>query len=83
MNKLLLKKIVGYYLNETDDIRLNQLAHRIELLAKQKEQIQSHIDNLKNSIDRRKERKERIADEISKLKFEKQKISLRDRGILP
>ena len=80
-NKLL-KQIIKHYIPENEDIRKNQIDHRIELLQNQKEHIQNQIDHLKNSIDHLKDQKEKLSDLISKLRFEKQKITLSDKGII-
>ena len=82
MNNKLLKKIVKYYLNEDDDLYTQQLDHKIDQLQKHTEQIQSQIDNLKNSIDHLKQRKEKITDEISRLRLKKQQHRLQDKGII-
>ena len=86
MKTKLLKQIVNHYLmketSNTDDLRVQQIQHKIEQLQKHKEQIQSQIDNYKNTIEHLKDKKERINDVIAKLRYEKQKINLRDRGII-
>lgn len=82
MNNKLLKQIVNYYLNETDDLYVQQLDHKIEQLQKHKDQLQSNIDNLKNTIDHLKQKKEKITDEISRLRLKKQQHKLQDKGII-
>lgn len=81
MKNIILKKIVKYF-KENENLRIQQIEHRIELLQKQKEQVQSHIDNLKNTMEHLKNKKEKIADEIAKLRFAKQKENLTDRGLI-
>ena len=82
MNNKLLKKIVKYYMNEEDNLYIQQLDHKIEQLNEHKEQIQSQIDNLKNTIDHLKDKKEKITDEISVIRLKKQKYKLQDKGII-
>lgn len=86
MKTKLLKQIVNHYLmketSNTDDLRIQQINNKIEQLQNHKDQLQSQIDNYKNTIEHLKDRKERINDAIAKLRYEKQKINLRDRGII-
>ena len=81
-NKLLLKQIVKHYTFENEDIRLNQIEHKIDILSKQKDSIDIQIDNLKNSMEHLKDKKQKLSDLISKLRFEKQKVKLTDKGII-
>ena len=81
-NKLFIKKLVDHYIGETDDLYFQQLDHKIEQLNKQKEQIDSHIDHLKHSLDHLKEKKQKISDEIARLRFKKQKVKLTNNGII-
>lgn len=81
-NNKLLKKIVKQYIIEDDDLYIKQLDHRIEQLNKHKEQIDSHIDHLKHSLELYKEKKQKIIDEIARLRLEKQTRKLQNKGIV-
>lgn len=80
-----IKDIVSYYLKETsnpDDLRIKQIEHKIDILDREKERIQSQLDNLKSSIEHLKDKKQKIIDAISKLRFQKQKLKLTDKGLI-
>ena len=81
-NNILLKQIIKQYTFENEDIRLNQIEHKIDILSKQKDSIEIQIDNLKNSMEHLKDKKQKLSDLISKLRFEKQKVKLTDKGII-
>ena len=81
-NNILLKKIVNFYINEDDDLYIKQIDHHIEQLQKQKEQVDIHIEHLKNSLDHLKEKKQKIMDDIARLKLKKQTRKLQDKGIV-
>lgn len=80
-----IKDIVNYYLKETsnpDDLRIEQIDHKIDILNKEKDNIENRINSIKNTLEDLKDKKQKIIDAISKLRFQKQKLKLTDKGLI-